>query len=77
MARSEAQKKADKKYHDKTYKTFSINLRKDEYEAFNQLLADAGQSKSGFIRASVSYAVENEEFCQYLKSLSKDPPVKE
>lgn len=77
MARSEAQKKADKKYHEKTYKTFSVNLKKDEYELFSELLSNTKQSKSGFIRASMSYAVENEDFRQYLESLLKDPPVEE
>ena len=77
MARSDAQKKADKKYHDKTYKTFSINLRKEEYELLTKLLSNTKQSKSGFVRASMSYATKNEDFCQYLESKSKDSQPEE
>lgn len=67
MARSDAQKKADKKYHDKTYQTFSVNLKKSEYEILLSVLADTKQSKSGFVRAALDYADENEQFLEYLR----------
>ena len=55
------------RYNAKNYKTFSVNLKKDEYDDLLSVLGQTNQSKSSFVRAAVSYANENEQFLEYLK----------
>ena len=56
MARSEAQKAADKRYAEKVkdkHKQFAVNLKADEYERVTAALASAGMSKADFLRWAV------------------------
>ena len=56
MARSEAQKAADKKYAQKIsgkYKPFIVNLIPDEYDNISKIIAEAGMKKSEFLRWAV------------------------
>ena len=60
MPRSEAQKRADKKYAEKTYHRYAINVRKefvsaiDEYKEQNNISSD-----SGIFNAAIKYCIEN------------------
>ena len=57
MARSEAQKAADKRYAEKVkdkHKQFAVNLKADEYERVTAALAAAGMSKADFLRWAVN-----------------------
>jgi len=56
VARSEAQKAADKRYAEKVkdkHKQFAVNLKADEYERVTAALAAAGMSKADFLRWAV------------------------
>ena len=56
MARSEAQKAADKRYAEKVkdkHKQFAVNLKVDEYDRITAALAAAGMSKADFLRWAV------------------------
>jgi len=61
MPRSEAQKRADKKYVTKTYHRYAINVRKeyvaeiDEYKTKNGISSD-----SGIFNAAIKYCIEND-----------------
>lgn len=57
------------RYNAKNYKTFSVNLKQDEYETLLCVLATTKQSKSGFVRAALDYANENDQFMEYLRKL--------
>ena len=57
------------RYNAKNYKTFSVNLKKDEYDNLLTILATTNQSKSGFVRAALDYASENEQFLEYLRHI--------
>ncbi len=53
MARSEAQKAADKKYAQKIngkYKPFIVNLSPEELESINAVIASSGMKKAEFLR---------------------------
>ena len=53
MARSDAQKAADKRYAEKTkdrHKQFAVNLNNDEYEEICAAIAAAGMTKADFLR---------------------------
>ena len=57
MARSEAQKAADKKYAKKIngkYEKFIVNLLPDEYERISAAIAAAGMRKAEFLRWAVA-----------------------
>ena len=56
MARSEAQKAADKKYAEKIkdkHRQFSVNLKADEYEKITAAIDEAGMTKADFLRWAV------------------------
>lgn len=56
MARSEAQKAADKKYAKKIqgkYEQFVVNFKPDELAEINAAIAASGMTKAGFIRWAV------------------------
>ena len=59
MPRSEAQKRADKKYHEKKYKTFSVNAKLDEYKMIAEYCEKNGISKNSLVLNSVKYCIEN------------------
>ncbi len=53
MARSEAQKAADKRYAQKVkekYKLFGVNLIVEEYEEIEEIIKAAEMTKADFIR---------------------------
>lgn len=61
MARSEAQKAADKKYAAKIngkYKPFIVNLTPDELAQINTIIASAGMKKAEFLRWAVKQLEE-------------------
>lgn len=56
MARSEAQKAADKRYAEKIkdkHKHFGVNLKDDEYERITAAIEAAGMTKADFLRWAV------------------------
>lgn len=56
MARSEAQKAADKKYAKKIqgkYEQFVVNFKPEELAEINATIAASGMTKAGFIRWAV------------------------
>ncbi len=59
MPRSEAQKRADKKYHDKKYKTFSVNAKLEEYAMITEYCTQKGISKNSLALNSIKYCIEN------------------
>ena len=60
MARSEAQKKADKKYHDTHLKSFTVNAKISEYHMINQYCETKSMSKSKMLLESAKYVINNE-----------------
>lgn len=53
MARSEAQRAADKRYAEKAkerYKQFTVHLLAEEYDRINAAIESAGMTKADFIR---------------------------
>ena len=63
--RSEAQKKADKKYRTKkltdgTKKQINATLNIDDYNMIDQHCAAAGMSKAAFIVAAARYCIEHD-----------------
>lgn len=62
MARSEAQKTADRKYAEKVkerYKQFAVNLKNDEYDRITSILESAGMTKADFLRWAVEQLEKN------------------
>ncbi len=60
MPRSEAQKRADKKYIAKTYKRCAVNFRREHLEALEKYNAELGiESDSGIFNAALMYCIEN------------------
>ncbi len=60
MPRSEAQKRADKKYIAKTYKRCVVNFRRENLEAMEKYKAEQGiTSDSGIFNAAVMYCIKN------------------
>lgn len=47
--RSESQKRADRKYMDKNYLTFSVKMKKAEYAAIDEYCKKMGISKARFV----------------------------
>lgn len=57
MARSEAQKAADKRYAEKVkdkYRQFAVNFKEDEYERIVQAIESADMTKAEFLRWAVA-----------------------
>lgn len=57
--RTEAQKRADKKYHEKTYKTFTVNAKIAEYEKIENYCNDNNISKNKFLLSAAAYIIDN------------------
>lgn len=61
MPRSEAQKRADKKYVAKTYKRIAVNTRKDYIPQIEEYMNKYGiQSYSGLFNSAVKYIISND-----------------
>lgn len=52
MPRSDAQKKADAKYHAKTYRPFTVNAKIAEYEIIDDYCEKTGISKNQLVITS-------------------------
>ena len=59
ILRTEAQKRADKKYHEKTYKTFTVNAKIAEYEKIEKYCNDNNISKNKFLLSAAAYIIDN------------------
>ncbi len=60
MPRSEAQKRADKKYIAKTYHRYAINTRVEYVDRINEYKQKCGiASDSGIFNAAIRYCIEN------------------
>ena len=59
ILRTEAQKRADKKYHEKTYKTFSVNAKFDEYAMIENYCNSNNISKNKFLLSAATYIINN------------------
>ena len=60
MPRSDAQKRADKKYTAKTYHRYAINIRKEYVPAIEEYKEKNGiSSDSGIFSAAMKYCIEN------------------
>ena len=57
--RTEAQKRADKKYKEKTYKTFSVNAKISEYEKIEKYCQDKSISKAQLLLKAAMYIIDN------------------
>ena len=58
--RTEAQKRADKKYKDKTYKTFTVNAKIAEYEKIELFCNTNNISKAQLLLRSALYVIDND-----------------
>lgn len=56
---SSARSRASAKYNAKTYKTFSVNAKFDEYEMITDYCARNGISKNALLLGSVKYIISN------------------
>ena len=59
MPRSEAQKRADRKYAAKTYKNLQVSARIADYEKIDKYSKDNNISKAQLIIKSVMYCIDN------------------
>lgn len=60
MPRTEAQKRADKKYIAKTYKRIAVNTRLEHMDAIEEYKIKNGiTSDSGIFNAAIMYCIEN------------------
>ena len=57
--RTEAQKRADKKYHEKTYKAFTVNAKISEYEKIEKYCNDNNISKAQLLLKAAMYIIDN------------------
>ena len=57
--RTDAQKRADKKYHEKTYKTFTVNAKFDQYDRITDYCNSHGISKNSFLLSAAAYVIDN------------------
>ena len=57
--RTEAQKRADKKYKDKTYKTFTVNAKIADYEKIVTYCNSKGISKAQLLLKAALYVIDN------------------
>ena len=57
--RTDAQKRADKKYHEKTYKTFTVNAKKEEYATIEKYCQEKSISKAQLLLKAAMYIIDN------------------
>ena len=58
--RTEAQKRAEKKYHAKTYKTFTVNAKIVDYEKIESFCNANNISKAGLLLKAAMYVIDND-----------------
>ena len=58
--RTDAQKRADKKYHEKTYKTFTVNAKISEYAIIEKYCNDNNISKNKFLLSAAAYIIDHD-----------------
>ena len=59
ILRTEAQKRADKKYKEKTYKTFTVNAKIAEYEKIEKYCQEKSISKAQLLLKAAMYIIDN------------------
>ena len=57
--RTEDQNRDDKKYKEKTYKTFSVNARISDYEIIDKFCTDNNISKNQLLLKSALYCISH------------------
>ena len=57
--RTEAQKRADRKYKEKTYKTFTVNAKIADYEKIEKYCNDKSISKAQLLLKAAMYIIDN------------------
>lgn len=60
MPRSEAQKRADKKYHAKTYKNFQAQIKISDWEMIDDYCKNNDISKASLLVNAIKYCIEND-----------------
>lgn len=58
--RTEAQKQAEKRYKEKTYKTFTVNARIADYEKIELFCNTNNISKAQLLLQAALYCIDNE-----------------
>jgi len=66
---SEAKKRANKKYNDKTYNRFTVSIRKTETEAMQNYMSKLGcGSKNKIVLSALRYCMDNDiDLSEYIK----------
>ena len=57
--RTDAQKRAEKKYKEKTYKIISIAAKFDEYATIEKYCNDNNISRNKFLLSAAAYIIDN------------------
>ena len=57
--RTDAQKRAEKKYKEKTYKIISIAAKFDEYATIEKYCNDNNISRNNFLLSAAAYIIDN------------------
>ena len=57
--RTDAQKRAEKKYKEKTYKIISIAAKFDEYATIEKYCNDNNISRNKFLLSAAAYVIDN------------------
>ena len=71
--RTEAQKRAESKYKAKTYKTFTVNAKIDEYQKITDYCDKNGISKAQLLLRSAEYVIDNDiDLSEYGRKLRDD-----
>ena len=66
---TEAQKRANRKYVDKTYNRFTVSIRKTETEAMQNYMSKLGcGSKNKIVLSALKYCIDNDiDLSEYIK----------
>ncbi len=57
---SEAKKRANKKYGDKTYKNFQAHIKISDWEMIDKYCSDNDISKASLLVNAIKYCIEND-----------------
>lgn len=58
---TEAQKRANKKWHDANYKQVKLSMPNEEAEALDKYCKEKGHTKAGFIRQAIKDKMDRNE----------------